>query len=276
MSENTATITHSQGIQNGSGGRSVVVSLFFLYLKIILYALVFGIPFLILKRPEYDGSVYRSMYCLFAYCGVLIFAVLEAKEKLAVVQVIKTMKLNRPILMLIGLPVSIGVLALTVILDQSNAFIDPPEIPVLQKDIFNFFLAVLAAPFLEEVLCRGIVLKSLLTRTKPWIAILYSSLFFSALHMNFYQGIPTFFAGLFLGWIYYRSKSIWPGVLAHAINNALSFGCFLYFSASEETYLDVLGPQWYIGLLAISIPAFVFSCMVIQRKTTDSLPSTEF
>jgi membrane protease YdiL (CAAX protease family) len=276
MSENTATITYSQEHQNGSGRRSIFGALFYLYLKIMLYIVVFSIPFLILKRSEYDGSVYKSMYMLFAYCGAMIFAVLEAKEKLAVTQVIKAIRLDCITLKFIGIPVAAAVLALTVIIDQSNAFIDPPKFPLLQKDVYNLFLAVVAAPFLEEILCRGIVLKYLLTKTKPWMAILYSSLFFSALHMNLYQGIPSFFAGLFLGWIYYRSKSIWPGVLAHGINNALSFGCFFYFSGEDQGYLDVLGTQWYITLLVISILAFVLSCIVIQRKTSGSLPLTAF
>jgi len=85
--------------------------------------------------------------------------------------------------------------------------------------------------------------------------------------MNLYQGIPTFFAGIFLGWIYYRTRSIWPGVLAHALNNAVSFACFLYFSADEVSLLDVLGLQWYIALLIVSIATMVLCCRWILLKT---------
>jgi len=166
MSENTVTISHSQDLQRGNGRRSVALILFFLYLKIMLYILIFSIPYVILKRMGYGDSPYKSIYTVITYCGVNILAILEAKRKLAVAQVMKVVELDLGILKLVGIPVSIGVFALSVIIDQSNAFVDPPDFPLLQKDGVNLFLCVLAAPVLEEILCRGIVLKFLLANTK--------------------------------------------------------------------------------------------------------------
>ncbi len=55
------------------------------------------------------------------------------------------------------------------------------------------------APFFEEWLCRGMVMRGLLKHTSPATAILLSSLFFAVLHMNPWQAIPAFCLGVLFG-----------------------------------------------------------------------------
>ncbi len=89
------------------------------------------------------------------------------------------------------------------------------------------------AAFYEEIIFRGFILGGLLSIYKKRSAILLSSFLFGIWHLkNFplysytasiYQ---VLYAGLFLGplfaWLTIRTKSIWPGVLVHAVNNILS------------------------------------------------------
>jgi membrane protease YdiL (CAAX protease family) len=268
MSENAATITRLDEVQNASNSRPLLLSLFYLFLKVMLYMLVFGLPAIILNRTEYNASSYKSAYEFLAYCGVLICSIREASKKFGGIQLMSVLKPNHIILTKLAAPVMVGILALTVIIDQSNAFVEQPPNPLLNKGGLGFLLAMLVAPVLEEILCRGIVLKYLLTKAKPWVAILYSALFFSVIHMNLYQGIPVFFAGLFLGWIYYRCKSIWPGVLAHGANNVLSCVFFLFYSGEDQSYLELLGLKPYLIVLILSIAAMVLCCKAIQMKTS--------
>lgn len=77
----------------------------------------------------------------------------------------------------------------------------------------------LAAPVLEETLFRGIFLRSFLQQYPPERAIFLSSLLFALAHLNLYQAVAAFMLGLFLAWLYLRTASLWPCILAHAVYN---------------------------------------------------------
>lgn len=96
-------------------------------------------------------------------------------------------------------------------------------------------LAVISiGPLVEELLFRGILLTSLLRTTAGVIArsryvgaILLSGLLFGLVHLPdlgfFWFAVPNLvFLGLALGWLRLQSGSLWPCVLAHALNNALA------------------------------------------------------
>lgn len=81
----------------------------------------------------------------------------------------------------------------------------------------------LLAPLIEEALFRGAIERTLLKKGfNPWTAIIFSAALFGLVHLNLVQGVPAFFWGIVLGWVYYRTRSIWPGVLIHFIVNTLS------------------------------------------------------
>jgi sodium transport system permease protein len=73
----------------------------------------------------------------------------------------------------------------------------------------------------EELAFRGVVL-SLLSRTlSPRTALLVQALIFGAMHGSIYRILPTAMLGLLLGLLAQRSRSILPGMLAHALTNAI-------------------------------------------------------
>jgi len=80
------------------------------------------------------------------------------------------------------------------------------------------FYVVIGAPLTEELLFRGLLLRTL-QRTGRTFAIVASALLFAMLHGNFIQSVPTFFIGLVLGYVAVRCGSILPGILIHMINN---------------------------------------------------------
>ena len=61
------------------------------------------------------------------------------------------------------------------------------------------------APLFEEWLCRGIVLRGLLTKMNPAWAIVVSAAFFAVLHMNPWQALPAFILGVLFGYVYYKT-----------------------------------------------------------------------
>ncbi len=89
-------------------------------------------------------------------------------------------------------------------------------------------LAIVPGIF-EEILFRGFLLSALLNVAKPWQAILVSAMLFGVFHVVGAgqllpeRFLPTTFMGLVLGWVAYRTWSVWPGMLLHAIHNGTIF-----------------------------------------------------
>lgn len=109
-------------------------------------------------------------------------------------------------------------------------------------------LAVVA-PLSEELLCRSWVLGSLLARWKPWRAIALSAVIFGAMHLNPWQFIYSSLLGLSLGWIFWRTGSLWLCVLTHGLNNALVLGFLLFpqnLGGTTDTFdsAPALQPLW--------------------------------
>ncbi len=71
----------------------------------------------------------------------------------------------------------------------------------------------------EEMLFRGFLLKSFNVQKSPVIAILATSLLFGVFHMNVLQFITGLCLGSVLGFITYKSKSIYPAMILHFLNN---------------------------------------------------------
>jgi membrane protease YdiL (CAAX protease family) len=83
---------------------------------------------------------------------------------------------------------------------------------------------VVLLPVCEELAFRGFILSGLQRRFSPWKAVMLSSFLFGLYHMNMFQFIPAFLLGLVLGLLAARTRSIWPGVLLHALHNGLFLG----------------------------------------------------
>jgi membrane protease YdiL (CAAX protease family) len=82
-------------------------------------------------------------------------------------------------------------------------------------------VASVLAPFAEEVAFRGYLLSALRTHLRPGAAIAASAVLFASMHLDPVRFPAVLFLGLFLGWLAWRSGSVWPAVAAHAVNNAL-------------------------------------------------------
>ena len=90
------------------------------------------------------------------------------------------------------------------------------------------------APVAEEMLFRGVFLRSFLHRHWPWTAILLSSLLFGLVHFDPGHMILATLLGIALGWLYYVTRSLWPSVIAHAFQNA---GVMLYLTLAPESVI---------------------------------------
>ena len=89
--------------------------------------------------------------------------------------------------------------------------------------IANLLVFAVLAGICEEFFFQGSLQPLLTNWTKnPHNGILLTALIFSALHFQFYGFIPRFLLGVYLGYLFYWSRSLWLPILAHVLHNALS------------------------------------------------------
>jgi sodium transport system permease protein len=83
--------------------------------------------------------------------------------------------------------------------------------------------------FCEELFFRGFILSGFVSafRGKGAVAraVVLTSVLFAVFHIFPEKWLPTFLVGLLLGFLAVRTGSIWPGIVAHAVNNASAVLC---------------------------------------------------
>ncbi|MDG2015175.1 MAG: ABC transporter permease subunit [Pirellulaceae bacterium] len=106
---------------------------------------------------------------------------------------------------------------------------------IKQAPIWMLLLSMAIVPAIcEELFFRGLLFRSLRTELSPWRTILATAILFGTFHLISAGGLtisrflPTTIMGVILGWVCYRSGSVIPGILLHAIHNAITV-CFAYY-----------------------------------------------
>jgi hypothetical protein len=126
------------------------------------------------------------------------------------------------------------------------------------KDRLGYFVVGLMAPLAEELVFRGAVLRALLRwKSNPWVGITISAVFFALIHMNPAQMPHAFLIGLLLGWMYYRTDSIVPGVVYHWVNNTVAYVMYNLYPDPDMTLMEFFGSQRTV-LLALVFSLCIF------------------
>ena len=149
-----------------------------------------------------------------------------------------------------------------------------PALPDLSGDTFKvvmdndygYFVLCLLVPFAEEVVFRGAILRALLEKMKShWAAIAVSALVFSVAHGNPAQMPHALLVGLLLGWMYYRTGSILPGVALHWVNNTAAYAIYILFPHSADMQLsDMFGGNTNNVVLAVVFSLFILLPAIYQ------------
>ena len=148
-----------------------------------------------------------------------------------------------------------------------------PELPNIVEEEFDmilsnrygYFVVGLLAPLAEELVFRGAILRSLLhwRNSNPWIAIIISAIFFSAAHMNPAQIPHTLLVGILLGWFYYRTDSVVPGVVYHWVNNTVAYVLYNFYPNPDLTLSDLFGSQQRV-LMAVAFSLCILIPSLLQ------------
>jgi membrane protease YdiL (CAAX protease family) len=152
------------------------------------------------------------------------------------------------ITILTSLPLALGVTILTDELDRiaqlvlhlPNQFTKIQEVLTIRdllSAIFIIGVVIIIAPFVEEIIFRGFFQRILEYRLKDVTrAVLYSALTFAIIHFNPWWAVQIYIIAVFMGYVAWRTNSIWIPFIIHAINN----GTAVWFAHQSES-----GLQWY-------------------------------
>ena len=125
------------------------------------------------------------------------------------------------------------------------------------RGVWAAITAVVSAPILEEVLCRGVLFEVLNKRCGVKTSILISALFFGMLHFSVANAIVAIVAGLIFGVLYVRTSSLYATIIIHAINNSLALA-LIGFGMDDISFAEMLGGGTiYYVVYAIAVIVFV-------------------
>ena len=85
----------------------------------------------------------------------------------------------------------------------------------------TLLVAVFIAPFCEEIFFRGFVFQGLRRGMPVGWAIMLSALLFGVAHADPGSFAVLFIIGVALAFLRWRTKSIWPGMILHMLNNGI-------------------------------------------------------
>ena len=184
--------------------------------------------------PESD-SRFPTILSILIGQGIMIlpvFAIIYLKnESFAHTFRLKPIPINSilPVVIL-----SLGTIILSDEIDRLIGLVFPrPDYIEKMTELFQFdnplyafllvFATVIIAPFSEEVLFRGFLQQFLENHWKDVTkAVLITSLFFAAIHMNPGWVIQIYLLGIILGYLAWKTGSVFPGLILHSLNNGMA------------------------------------------------------
>jgi hypothetical protein len=157
----------------------------------------------------------------------------------------------------------------------SNLITETMDLPDLMGDTFismshtvwGFLSMAVMAPVVEELLFRGAIQGHMLRiGYSPILAICLSALVFGIVHFNPAQSFFAFLLGLVFGWLYYRTGSVIPGMVAHAINNTVVALTMVFDEEhAQMTMQEQYGTTVFYVTLVIAILCFIIGFIMLNK-----------
>lgn len=135
--------------------------------------------------------------------------------------------------------------------------------------MLNLLMIAILPAIGEEFLFRGVLQRLFREWWKSGhLAVFVAAFLFSGLHLQFYGFLPRLLLGLFLGYLFLWSRSIWLPVLVHFFNNGIAVvAAWLYARGSIHTKADSLGemPEPYMIALSLTMSLTILALLWYGR-----------
>jgi len=199
-----------------------------------------------------DKSTFRVSGSLFPFFLVYAFVLLEAGAMMFALWRQKLIRqtfslpigptkdqLFKP--MLFGVFLALAILAIGYQVDRLFGYPDIEQTRAnlaVYKTTSGIVMAILAAPFAEELIFRGVLLRFFLERKRRLLGIIFISVLFSVLHgfseetigWQLYKSSTYFLLSVIFCWSYIKQKNLWSPIILHGGYNATMVGFLNVFA----------------------------------------------
>lgn len=175
------------------------------------------------------------------------------------------------LLMLFGLDYILG--ELMTLLPNYDQMLEDYQTMFAGIDMVYLFIGgVIIGPICEEIIFRGIIEEGFLETYTPNKAVLFSAMIFGGIHLVPLQVLSAFLAGILLGWIYWKTRSLWIVMILHIVNNyiAFTFSDFDTHSAKGLFSNDLLYYGSFVVALVLMYGAYVLFKRIAEREEVSS------
>lgn len=252
-------------------GRILKLLLLYLAYQLAVFGVLMGVYMLkngVMEMPDTSSSGYMSVVMWAQFLSTLAVGLHVVLGKYVPLDAFRLNTPNKSSVLLVS-AVLIVVMGL-----WTNYFSELAGLPDNMKDVLvqmmdsplGIISIVVAAPLVEELLFRGAIQGHLMRKwEKPCLGIVVSSLIFGVVHANPAQIPFAFVVGMALGWMYYLTGSLVPGMLMHFVNNGSSVLLYTLSADPDATMVSWLGEK---ESLALAVAGIVLTavCIFIIRK----------
>lgn len=169
--------------------------------------------------------------------GVALYFAATGRSVRAALRLVRVPRAVYPLALQLGVALLFFNLAATIILGPPAQDIEFVTTAEGSLELIALVIGVaLAAPLIEEAMFRGLMQGVLEARLRHWFAIAVTAIAFGLLHGPD-GALFFFFWSLPVGWVTWRSGSIVPAVVVHAVNNIV--GLFGYLAAGPVDPEDI-------------------------------------
>lgn len=204
----------------------VLASFFFLILMVIVVGAVSGA-----QQPVEMIENSRSIYI---FGGIVFLLVPLFYARMRKFEIVKVFRLNKVPGRVLYFSVIYG-LGLTLIGDELDRIVQmivpSPEWlsemlkPLQAQSSWEWlqvlFGAVLIAAVSEEFLFRGFLQISLEQKGDVTRAVILTSIAWTLIHQNPYWAVQIFVMGVLIGYVAWRTNSVWPTIIIHGLYNLI-------------------------------------------------------
>jgi membrane protease YdiL (CAAX protease family) len=139
--------------------------------------------------------------------------------------------------------------------------------------LINLVIVSLIPAIGEELLFRGVIqplFKALVKNT--FLAVLFTAILFSAMHMQFYGFIPRMVLGMALGYLLEWSGSLWLPILVHFVNNGIQVMAVYFYPETDMESMGIAkGDEWQVVLSFVFTAALLFVVYFVSRKNREGI-----
>lgn len=133
------------------------------------------------------------------------------------------------------------------------------------------FAFAISPAICEEFFFRGLIMGGFRRKLGKWPTIVITGLLFGIFHISIYRIFPTAMLGIVIAWVAYESRSIWPSILLHFLNNFIALMATTYGWLPGLAEIDESGVNWV--MVAVAAAMFIAGVLLIPRRPPQNTTS---